>query len=124
MDLENAKERLKALTEQAKALETPSPTATSASGANPVSWWSVTDAMTISSVVLFFGLFVLLMVTMLIRNGNDTEAILRTFGTILIIIGAIFLVVAGYSTTQVAPVMGLLGTIAGYLLGKKDSKKE
>jgi len=124
MDLETAKARLNVLTEQAKAIDSSGQTASSSTGDQPTSWWSVTDAMTISSVVLIFGLLVLLMIALLIRSGKDTEAILRTFGTILIIVGAIFLVVAGYSTTQVAPVMGLLGTIAGYLLGKNNSKKE
>ena len=37
---------------------------------------------------------------------------------------AIFLVVAGYSDQQIAPVIGLLGTIAGYLLGKESGRTE
>jgi biopolymer transport protein ExbB/TolQ len=35
---------------------------------------------------------------------------------------AVFLVVAGYTDTQIAPVMGLLGTVAGYLLGKEPKE--
>jgi uncharacterized membrane protein len=58
----------------------------------------------------------------LIRSGIKTEAVLRIFGTILIIMLAVFLVVAGYTDTQIAPVMGLLGTIAGYLLGKETKE--
>jgi hypothetical protein len=82
-------------------------------------WWSVTNAMTISSVVLAFGLLVILLATYLVRSGVNTEAVLRIFGTILIILVSVFLVVAGYTDTQIAPVMGLLGTIVGYLLGKE-----
>jgi len=86
------------------------------------SWWSVTNAMTMSAVVLVFGLLVIVLATYLIKNGKNTEAVLRIFGTILIVMMAVFLVVAGYTDTQVAPVMGLLGTIAGYLLGKETKE--
>jgi len=43
---------------------------------------------------------------------------------VLIITGALFLVVAGYTDKQMAPVMGLLGTLAGYLLGKSPAQGE
>ncbi len=36
----------------------------------------------------------------------------------LIIISTLFLITAGYSNNQIAPAVGLLGTIAGYLLGR------
>jgi hypothetical protein len=39
----------------------------------------------------------------------------------LIISSSIFLIVAGYTSQQIAPAMGLLGTLAGYLLGKESS---
>jgi hypothetical protein len=79
---------------------------------------SVTNAMTISAVVLLFGLIVLLLATYLIGIGKSSESVLRVFGTVLIIVIAVFLVVAGYTSDQIAPVMGLLGTVAGYLLAK------
>lgn len=82
------------------------------------SWWSPGDAMTISATVLIFGAFTILVAAFLVKSGKTAESILRMFGTILIVIAALFLVVAGYSDQQIAPVMGLLGTIAGYLLGK------
>jgi hypothetical protein len=86
------------------------------------SWWRADEAMTISSIVLAFGVFVLLLSTWLLRKTEVTaDAVLRIFGTILIIIGALFLVVAGYTDVQMGPVMGLLGTIAGYLLGKSGT---
>lgn len=85
-------------------------------------WWSVTNAMTMSSIVLLFGLIVILLATYLIRSGKNSEPVLRIFGTILIIMVSVFLVVAGYTDTQIAPVMGLLGTIVGYLLGKETKE--
>ena len=86
----------------------------------PTAWWSTTSAMTMSAIVLIFGLIVIVFATHLIQRGKSSEAVLRIFGTILIIVIAVFLVVAGYSDTQISPVMGLLGTIAGYLLGKES----
>jgi hypothetical protein len=84
-------------------------------------WWSTTNAMTISSAVLAYSLVVLLLATFLIKGGKSAESVLRFFGTILIITTSVFLVVAGYSSNQIAPVTGLLGTLAGYLLGKGQS---
>jgi len=86
----------------------------------PVShpWWTTTNAMTMSSVTLVFGMVVFVLATYLIRHGTPTDSVLKIFGTTLIIVSAIFLVIAGYDDKQIAPVMGLLGTIAGYLLGK------
>lgn len=87
-------------------------------------WWTTENAMTISSVVLGFGVVVILISAWLMRGSRPSaEAILRVFGTVLIITGALFLVVAGYSDKQMAPVMGLLGTLAGYLLGKTPTEK-
>ncbi len=84
----------------------------------PYGWWSTTNAVTMSSIVLVFGVFICTLVVVLLRQRRNADSVLKVMGTILIIISSIFLVVAGYSDTQIAPVMGLLGTIAGYLLGK------
>jgi ABC-type multidrug transport system fused ATPase/permease subunit len=84
-------------------------------------WWSATNAMTISSVVLIFGLVIMVLATYLLQKGKNADEVLKLFGTIIIIISSVFLVVAGYTDTQIAPVMGLLGTIAGYLLGRKSA---
>jgi hypothetical protein len=84
-------------------------------------WWSVQDAMTISASVLVFGCFIMLLATILLYRGTTSHDVLKLFGTMIIVISSVFLVVAGYSDTQIAPVIGLLGTIAGYLLGSKDT---
>lgn len=84
-------------------------------------WWSVQDAMTISAATLLFGLIALLVVAWSMRRERDSDAILRALGTIVVVFSALFLVVAGYSDSQVAPAFGLLGTVAGYLFGKSVS---
>jgi len=72
-----------------------------------------------SIAVLVFGLFIVLAQTFLFyKQKADVEEVLKYFVVTLIIIGALFLVTAGYGNQQIAPILGLLGTIAGYLLGK------
>lgn len=83
--------------------------------------WSAQNAMTVSSAVLVYSIIVLSLATYLIRLGKSSTSVLRIFGTILIISSSIFLIVAGYTSQQIAPAMGLLGTLAGYLLGKESS---
>jgi hypothetical protein len=101
------------------------PVATATTVSYVPAWWSTTNAMTMSSAVLIFGLIVMFYAQRLIRAEKSGDAILRIFGTMMIIISGLFLIVAGYADQQIAPVMGLLGTIAGYLLGKdtKDTPK-
>ncbi|SFU78409.1 hypothetical protein [Nitrosospira multiformis] len=119
MTLDEINEKLAAADEKINQLAN---SAGTQSSAREATWWSVTNAMTMSSIVLLFGLLVILLATYLIKSGQNTESVLRIFGTILIIMVSVFLVVAGYNDTQIAPVMGLLGTIVGYLLGK-DTKE-
>jgi len=67
------------------------------------------------------ALIALLMEYFLLRKltaGLKAEDILRVFGVTLINLGTLFLVTAGYNSNQIAPAMGLFGTVAGYLLGR------
>ena len=86
------------------------------------SWWSTTNAMTMCTVILLFGLVVLSLSAWLIRVGQHPTSVLRVFGTVLVIVMATFLVVAGYDDKQIAAPLGLLGTIGGYLLGKETNR--
>ena len=112
-----ALQKLQELQLEAKQLQTPQTGAPIQAAST--SWWSVTDAMTISAVVLGFGAITIFVAARLIRHERDSQVILRVLATMLIITLAVFLIVAGYSDQQIAPAMGLLGTIAGYLLGKE-----
>lgn len=90
------------------------------SKATEKTWWSTQNAMTISLVVLIFGLlFVVLLARMVKKESSTTEELMKLFLIPLIIIMGVFLVVAGYSDTQITPVMTLLGTIIGFLFGTK-----
>ncbi|WP_157779336.1 hypothetical protein [Burkholderia thailandensis] len=113
----------KAIASQAAAVDASSGVAAQGSQlvVQETSWWSVENAMTISAVVLAFGLVTIGIAAWLILRRIPHNAVLRVLGTVLILVFAVFLVVAGYSDKQIASVLGLLGTVAGYLLGKSEN---
>jgi hypothetical protein len=83
----------------------------------------VTGHTTMESVlsigVLVFGAVILLAeIAVTLRLGRNWDAwSLKICGLTLVIVSGLFLIVAGYSQSQSAPMMGLLGSVAGYLLG-------
>jgi hypothetical protein len=110
--------------EKMKATAVRNAPATSTDEKNQVraSLWSPELVCKLSLGIGLFAMILLACVTILLRREKEhvePEQILRTFGILVIIFAAIFLVIAGYSDTQITPVIGLLGTIAGYLLGRK-----
>jgi hypothetical protein len=76
----------------------------------------------LSAEILLFGFGVIVVEFMLLRHAKLTaEEALRVYAVTLIIVGTLFAITAGFDSTQIAPAMGLFGTIAGYLLGKRTS---
>ena len=79
----------------------------------------------LSAEVLIFGFAVLLAEFLLLRRAKITaEEALRVYAVSLIIIGTLFAITAGFDSNQIAPAMGLFGTIAGYLLGKRPPGRD
>lgn len=86
----------------------------------------------LSIAVLAFGLVLTLAVLLfsfkLKKEFGDLT--FKLLGVILILTASLFMVVAGYSLQQITPVIGLLGTIAGFVFGSNlkskpaDEKKE
>jgi hypothetical protein len=72
------------------------------------------------SLVLIFGLIVIAISSALALKRIDKETILKVVVIPMAVMLAVFLVVAGYSDSQIAPAMGLLGTIVGYVLGARS----
>lgn len=74
----------------------------------------------ISIGVLIFGIVVVGGQIFLFQRRSEPLAESMKYLTIsLIVVGSLFLVTAGYGNEQIAPIIGLLGTIAGYLLGRQ-----
>lgn len=78
----------------------------------------------LSAEILVFGFGVLLAEFLLLRKATVTaEEALRVYAVSLIVIGTLFAITAGFDANQIAPAMGLFGTIAGYLLGKRTGDR-
>lgn len=87
----------------------------------PLSSWE----FYLSLLILGFAVIVLIILVILAIKGILKEDNIVKYVTITLIITAtLFLVTAGYNQYQIAPAMGLLGTIAGYLLGKQEKSKK
>src|ERR1700688_3121713 len=75
----------------------------------------------LSVLVLAFGIITIFLEVYLIKtNKIDSNNAIKFVIVTLIITGTLFLITAGYDT-QISPALGLLGTIAGYLLGKTEN---
>jgi hypothetical protein len=76
-------------------------------------------------LVLIFASAVGAFCVILVRTkALSAEQVIRITALLMIVTGTLLLVVTGYSAEQIAPALGLLGTVAGYLLGRSDAKAE
>jgi hypothetical protein len=76
-------------------------------------------------LVMVFGITIAALQYALIRKRNfSANDIMKIFAVTLIITGTLFLISAGFGDTQIAPAMGLFGTVAGYILGRSTADKE
>ena len=72
-----------------------------------------------SSIMLFLiSVMIFALMYKLIDSGKDAGEVLKTFGIPLIIVASVYVVITGVEVSQLTPIIGLLGTIAGYLLGQ------
>ena len=71
-------------------------------------------AVLVFCLIIFAAQFWLIVVS---KADWTPNTIIRFFGLTLVINSGVLLVVAGFSSQQIAGVLGLLGSIAGYLLG-------
>lgn len=79
------------------------------------------NELTAAGMVLLFAAMVFLTAVLLKRWGGYSEtAVVRLIALVLIVSSTLFLVVLGFSTEQIGAALGLLGTIAGYVLGRAD----
>ena len=84
-----------------------------------------TREILLSFSVLSFGVLVIFLEFYLIKSVKDKIApqdILLIFTITLILVGTLFLIASGHTSQQIAPVLGLFGTIIGYLLGRETEK--
>ncbi len=74
----------------------------------------------LSYAILLFGTAVLFVQYLLLRTPKrNSYEILQLLAINLIVTGTLFLISAGFSAQQISPGLGLFGTIAGYVLGRR-----
>jgi hypothetical protein len=80
----------------------------------------------LTMLVSGIGLIALAMEFLMLRRLPKLKAedILRVFAVTLILAGTLFFIAAGFDSNQIAPAMGLFGTVAGYLLGRSIDRQE
>jgi len=86
--------------------------------------WHEPVEIIFSSVVLAFGFALIVLFTRnLLRDGQHWRAMyLRLTVLTVVVTAGLFVITAGYSQDQVSPMMGLLGTLVGYLLGRETNQ--
>ncbi len=85
--------------------------------------WLSKYEFVLSLMVVLFNLSVLIITYVGMKNQSlklSASQYLRLVSIVLIITSIMFLVTAGYDKEIMSPILGLLGTVAGYLLGKSD----
>lgn len=75
----------------------------------------------LSSQVLLFAFAIIIAEGVIIKLVNmDSASAVRLLTVTLILVSTLYLTTAGYNSPQIATSTGLLGTIAGYLLGRTN----
>lgn len=102
----------------------PSPSQPVAVDAGNISYLSEREFQ-LTLLVAVIAVSTLLMQFLLLKKSSKlkSEDTSRVFGMTLIITGTLFSLTAGFSSEQIAPAVGLFGTIAGYLLGRGERKE-
>jgi hypothetical protein len=72
------------------------------------------------ALLIFAAIICLAEIAIFLKGHMDADHMTKLIILTLIIFSVLFLIVLGYTNDQIGPALGLLGTIAGYLLGKSQ----
>ena len=98
------------------------PHATLVAGGQP---WNPLLVLALALLVVIFSLIVLHYIRNMLRDlkeGQSPGDVLRLATMPMVITGAILLVLLGFNNEQITAVIGLLGTMVGYVLGPLRSE--
>ena len=86
--------------------------------------WMSSLEFWLSICVLAFGLLAILVELKVIINREfKPDDAIKMLAVTLIVISTLFIITAGFDSEQIAPAMGLFGTVAGYMLGKSTTAR-
>src|SRR6266446_1083388 len=94
-------------------------TSTAVSAGQPWNPWLISF---LTVLIIAFCVLVLHYMRNMLKEGQGAGDVLRLATMPMVIAAAIFLVVLGFSNEQMTPVIGLLGTMIGYILGSATAK--
>jgi hypothetical protein len=101
----------------------PPPSGTTATAPPPSSHFLSSTEGQLTLAVIGLGILIILALSIVLKTKSaSADDAIRGFSIVLIIVGTMVLICAGYSNDQIAPAMGLFGTVAGYLLGRKGGQ--
>jgi hypothetical protein len=69
----------------------------------------------LTGAILIFALITMIFMVKALKN-HDASDVLRLFTVPQVVVAALLLVILGFSNQQMTPVIGLLGTLVGYIL--------
>lgn len=83
------------------------------------------QSQTLSFLILGFGLIAALMILGFYSKilNRMSDKVMKLVALIIIASLSVFLIVAGFSNEQITPVVGLLGTLTGYVISKSDGSQ-
>lgn len=76
------------------------------------------------NTIIVAVLMLVITLAILLRKRTEQltgEEYVRLIGILLVVFGALFIMATGWSKDHAAPAFGILGTIAGFLLGRQSS---
>jgi hypothetical protein len=76
-------------------------------------------------LTIALGVAAMIIVYLLFRShiAEKSDEFIKLFAFVIVAFSAIFLIVVGYTDSQVAPAYSLLGTIIGYVFGREASAR-
>ena len=84
--------------------------------------WHEPVEIIFSISVLVFGLTLILIFTRLVEHERGFRTLYMQLVVLTIVVTTgLFVIVAGYTQDQISPMIGLLGTLVGYLLGREKT---
>lgn len=104
----------------ATKMNSPPPPGSIKASSDNVSWLSNKETA-LSVAVLAFGFALSVMQVAIMRSSKFRPGdVIKLFGLTFIVTAVLFIITAGYGAEQIAPAMGLFGTVAGYILGRNQ----
>jgi len=74
--------------------------------------------------IMLLAVMAIVLTAMCWNGRSPGPEFFRTFVILVVIFAALFLIVAGYTDTQTAPVFSILGSIIGYIFGRGERSGE